>query len=76
VKSGVTPAEATAFADQAVADLRDAIQSGWTQRDELKEPDFDVLRKREDIQKLRKELDAKAAARRKSPDHLPQSDKK
>ena len=41
-KSGVTAAEAAAFADQAVAALRDAISAGWARRDELKEPDFDA----------------------------------
>jgi eukaryotic-like serine/threonine-protein kinase len=56
-KSGVTAAEGAAFADQAVAALRDAINSGWAARDELKEPDFDPLRKREDFQKLIAELE-------------------
>jgi tetratricopeptide (TPR) repeat protein len=51
-KSGVTPAEAAAFAGQAVAALCDAHHSAWGQYDELKEPDFDALRKREDFQKL------------------------
>jgi tetratricopeptide (TPR) repeat protein len=55
-KSGVTAAEASVFADQAVAGLRAAIQAGWSNRDELKETDFDVLRKRADFQKLVKEL--------------------
>lgn len=55
--SGVTAAEAATFADQAVADLRDAIQAGWAQRDELKEPDFDALRQREDFKKLMAELE-------------------
>jgi tetratricopeptide (TPR) repeat protein len=61
-KSGVTAAEAAAFANQAVAALRDALQAGWGQYDELKEPDFDPLRKREDFQKLVKEREAKTAA--------------
>src|SRR5262249_35051214 len=61
-RSGVTSAEAAAFADQAVAALRAALQAGWGQYDELKEPDFDPLRKREDFQKLVKEQEAKAAA--------------
>jgi hypothetical protein len=51
-KSGVNAAEATTFADQAIAALRDAIQGGWGQYDELKEPDFDAIRKRADFQKL------------------------
>ena len=32
-KSGVTAAEATAFADQAVAALQDAVKAGWAQGD-------------------------------------------
>jgi eukaryotic-like serine/threonine-protein kinase len=60
-KSGVTAAEAAAFADQAVAALADAFKAGWAQFDELKEPDFDPLRGREDLQKLVKELEAKAS---------------
>jgi hypothetical protein len=60
-KSGVTKEEAAAFADQAVAALRDAISAGWNWPDELKEPDFDALRKRDDFQKLVKELSVKAA---------------
>ena len=61
-KSGVTAAEAAAFADQATAALRDAIKVGWTRKpDELKEPDFDSLRDREDFQKLRSELDTKTS---------------
>ena len=59
-KSGVTAAEGAAFADQAVADLRDAIQAGWGQYDELKEPDFDAIRGRDDFTKLLAELEAKA----------------
>jgi hypothetical protein len=71
-KSGITSAEATTFADQAVASLQDAVKAGWTQRDELKEPEFDPLRSREDFQKLVKELEAKAAAAgRASPDKRP-----
>jgi serine/threonine-protein kinase len=58
-KSGVTAAEAVAFADHAVAALRDAINAGWARRDELKEPDFDPLRSREDFKKLMKALEAK-----------------
>jgi serine/threonine-protein kinase len=59
-KSGVTPAEAAAFADQAVAALRDALDAGWGQYDELKEPDFDAIRNREDFQKLLAELEPRA----------------
>jgi hypothetical protein len=59
-KSGVTPAEAAGFADQAVASFREAINAGWGQTDELKEPDFDALRGRPDFQKLVAEVQAKA----------------
>lgn len=52
-KSGVSAAEAATFADQAVATLRDAIKAGWAQFDELKQPDFDSIRDREDFQNLR-----------------------
>jgi tetratricopeptide (TPR) repeat protein len=60
--SGVTSVEAAALADQAVAALRKAVQAGWARAGELKEPEFDSLRKREDFQKLVKELETKAAA--------------
>jgi serine/threonine-protein kinase len=53
-KAGVSAAEAGAFADQAVAALRDALEAGWTQSEQLKEADFDALRKRADFQKLMK----------------------
>ena len=64
--SGVTPAEAATFADQAVATLRDAITTGWAQLEGLKEPDFDSLRGRQDFRELVAELAArhKAAAAR------------
>jgi serine/threonine protein kinase/tetratricopeptide (TPR) repeat protein len=54
-KSGVSAAEAAAFADQAVAALQDALQAGWDNGAELKEPDFDPLRQRADFQKLVKD---------------------
>jgi hypothetical protein len=56
----VSAAEAAAFADQAVAALRDAFQGGWGQYDELKEVDFDPIRGRDDFKKLLVELDARA----------------
>jgi hypothetical protein len=56
----VTKAEAAAFADQAVAALRDVIKAGWNEPNELKEPDFDALRGRDDFKKLLAELVAKA----------------
>jgi hypothetical protein len=45
----VNTAEAAAFADQAVAALRDAFSAGRAVGHELKEPDFDLLRGREDF---------------------------
>jgi serine/threonine-protein kinase len=74
-KSGVTAVEGAAFADQSVVALRDAIQAGWANPDDLKEPEFDLLRKRDDFQKLQKEVEAKAANRA-SPDKLPRAEKK
>jgi hypothetical protein len=56
------------FADQAVASLRDAINAGWNQPDELKEPDFDALRGREDFKTLLAELEAKAGPKPKPKD--------
>jgi hypothetical protein len=56
----VTTAEASAFADQAVASLRDAISAGWNNTKVLKEPDFDALRGRDDFKKLLAELEAKS----------------
>jgi tetratricopeptide (TPR) repeat protein len=67
-KSGVTAVEAAAFADQAVAALRDAIQAGWGQYDELKEPDFDAIRGREDFKKLLAESQAESGSKPKLKD--------
>jgi tetratricopeptide (TPR) repeat protein len=61
--SGVTKAEAVRFADQALASLRDAFRAGWGWPDELKEPDFDALRGRDDFQKLLAEWEARNKAR-------------
>jgi tetratricopeptide (TPR) repeat protein len=58
-KSGVTKDEAAAFADQAIAALRDAINGGWRLLDDLKEPDFDAIRGRDDFKKLLAEVKAK-----------------
>jgi tetratricopeptide (TPR) repeat protein len=60
-KSGVTMDEAKAFADQSVAALADAVQTGWALPSELKEPDFDAIRGREDFKKLLAKVEAKAA---------------
>ena len=64
-KSGVTKAEAAAFADQAVAALADAVKAGWALPGELKEPDFDPLRGRDDFKKLQAELEAKVGQKAK-----------
>jgi hypothetical protein len=63
-KSGVGPAEARAFAEQAVATVREAVAAGWDRVQELNEPDFDALREREDFRKLFEELQEKAGKRR------------
>jgi tetratricopeptide (TPR) repeat protein len=73
-KSGVTAAEAAAFADQAIAALQGLIAAGWGQANKLKEPDFDALRQRDDFQKLHQELEARGANRA-SPDQQPQPGK-
>jgi hypothetical protein len=67
-KSGVTTAEAAAFADQSVAALADAIKTGCALPAELKEPDFDALRSRDDFKKLLAELEAKAGPKAKAKD--------
>jgi hypothetical protein len=64
-KSGMTKEEAKTFADQSVAALRDACSAGWGQYDELKEPDFDALRGRDDFKKLVAELEAKSGPKAK-----------
>jgi tetratricopeptide (TPR) repeat protein len=74
--SGVTAAEAGAFADQAVASLQEAVKGGWNQISELKEADFDALRWREDFQKLHNELEASAAAKRAAIEELREAQKK
>ena len=66
--AGVTAAEASRFAEQAVAALRDAIGAGWADRDRLKEPDFDSLRQRADFQKLVVELGANVGPEAKQKD--------
>jgi tetratricopeptide (TPR) repeat protein len=75
-KSGVTAAEAAAFADQSVAVLRDAIQAGWARADELQDPDFDPLRKRDHFQKLVKEAEARSAANHRGADKQPEPENK
>jgi hypothetical protein len=60
-KSAVSAPESATLSDQAVAALRDAVAAGWTDVTELKEPEFAPLRKRDDFQKLVKDLEATAA---------------
>ena len=67
-KTGVTTVEASAFAVQAVASLRDAINAGWNRPDELKEPDFDALRSRDDFKKLLAEVEANSGPKAKGGD--------
>ena len=55
----MTHAEATTFADEAVAALRDTVNAGWMHREELKDIEFDSLRDRDDFKKLVAELEAK-----------------
>jgi hypothetical protein len=59
-KSWVTKEEARTFADQSVADLADAVKAGWAVPSELREPDFDAVRGRDDFKKLLAEVVAKA----------------
>jgi tetratricopeptide (TPR) repeat protein len=59
-KSGVAAAEARTFADQSIAALADAVKVGWALPSELREPDFDALRGREDFQRLVAEVERKA----------------
>lgn len=63
-KSGLDADEASAFADKAAAVLRDAVKAGWENLEQLNEPDFDSLRKRQDNQELMKQLEAEAASAR------------
>jgi hypothetical protein len=59
--SGVRAAEAKAFADRAVAALAGAVRAGSCEAAELKGPDFDAVRERDDFRKLAAAL-AKDAA--------------
>jgi len=59
-KSGVKKDEASTLADQSVAALADAVKIGWALPSELKEPDFDALRGREDFQRLVAEVEKQA----------------
>jgi tetratricopeptide (TPR) repeat protein len=72
-KSGVTKDEAAAFADQAIAALRDAINGGWRLLDDLKERDFDAIRGRDDFKKLMAEVKAKAGPKGKPDERTPRA---
>jgi tetratricopeptide (TPR) repeat protein len=67
-KSGVTALEASKLAERAVAALRDALEAGWGNAAELKEPDFDALRGRDDFKKLVAEVEARSGPRAKLKD--------
>jgi hypothetical protein len=59
-RSGVTAAQAAAFAEDSVPALLDAVTGGWNLPDELKDPDFDAIRDRADFKKLVAELEKKS----------------
>jgi tetratricopeptide (TPR) repeat protein len=61
--SGVSREEAARCADRSIAALRDAINAGYDWPSQLKEPDFNPLRSRDDFKKLLAELDAKSGRR-------------
>ena len=63
-KSGVTAAQAGAFAEDSVPALLDAVTWGWNLSDELKEPDFDAIRDRADFKKLVAELEKKSVPKK------------
>jgi tetratricopeptide (TPR) repeat protein len=58
-KSGVTKSESATFAGQAVTAVRDSLHAGWVDTGQLNEADFDSIRRRPDLQKVLKELEAK-----------------
>jgi hypothetical protein len=70
-KSGVTKDEAKKFADQSVANLADVVKAGLAPPNDLKEPDFDVLRGRADFQKLVAEVEARSEPKAKPSDRSP-----
>ena len=51
---------AAAFGGQAVAALGDAISTGRNGPGELKEPDFDALRGRDDFKKMLAKVEAES----------------
>jgi len=59
-KSGVTKDEGRTFADQCALARAAAVKTGWSLPNELREPDLDALRGREDFQHLALEVEAKA----------------
>jgi hypothetical protein len=61
----VTKDETRTFADQSVGALADAVKAGWAELSELKEPDFDAVRSRDDFRKLVADVEAKAGPKTK-----------
>jgi hypothetical protein len=59
-KSGTMTDEAAAVGGQAVAALGDAISTGRNGPDELKEPDFDAPRGRDDFKKMLAKVEAES----------------
>jgi hypothetical protein len=60
--SGVTAAEAAAFAERSVAVLREAVAAGWCRPDLLTWPYFDAVRGRDDFRKLAAEVEVRHKA--------------
>jgi tetratricopeptide (TPR) repeat protein len=63
-ESGVTAAQAAAFADRSIEALREAFAYGWNLPDELREPDYDAIRDRADFNALVTELESKRATKK------------
>ena len=63
-------AEARTFADPSSA-LANIATTGWALPSELKEPDFDALRGREDFQKLVAQVEARSEPKAKPSDRSP-----
>jgi hypothetical protein len=55
----LTAAEAKTFAEKSSAALAAVVKTGWAAPSELKEPDFDALRSRDDFRKLLAEVETR-----------------